>query len=124
MDRGRELDGKRKAQGADRLDRLLPFRMDLPPSRVVPENAGRDQARGRQGEAAQRAPHEVLRPHGVGHGLAQRGVAPRAVRGVEEREVGVLLGRFDQARPELLLAQDRLEVFREQVARQLQRPGF
>ena len=87
----------------------------------MPEDPGRDQARGGQGEAAERAPDEVLRANGAGErrpqGSVRSGRAPR----VEDGEVGVLLGRLDETRPKTGLAQDRLEVLREKVAHDVER---
>ncbi len=124
MHRGLQTHRKRQPAGANRLDRLLPLGVRLAAARVVAEDSGRQKSRRGEREAPERAPDEVLRPHDVGHGVSQRGIARRGAGGVEEDEVRVLLGRLDEARPELRLAQDRFEVAREEVAGKIELSGL
>ncbi len=90
-------------------------------SRVVPEDAGRDHARGGQGEAAERPPDEVLGPNGVREGRPKGLVRSRGAGGVEDGEVRVLPGRLDKARPKARLAEDRTRGPGEQVPRDVER---
>ena len=123
MDRGAQPDRQFQAGGADELLGLVARKVRLPPARVVPEDPGRDQARRRQGKAAERAPDEVLRPHDAREGEPQRRVGADGAAAVEEREVDVLLRGLDEARPEARLAQDRVEVLRQEVPRDVELPG-
>ncbi len=80
-----------------RLDGLLAREVRLAASRVVPEDARRDHARGGQGEAAERPPDEVLRPDGAREGGPEGRVRAGRAAGVEDGEVRVLLRRLDEA---------------------------
>ena len=117
----RSRTGEGSARRADPLDGLLAREVRLPASRVVPEDPGRDQARGGQGEAAEGPPDEVLGPDGAGESGPEGLVRSRGACGVEDGEVRVLLRRLDEARAKARLAEDRLEVLREQVARDVER---
>ena len=55
--------GPRQARRREQVERLLPAERGPAPARVVPEHAGRDEARRRRREAAERPPDEVRRPH-------------------------------------------------------------
>ena len=92
----------------------------LPAPGVVAEDPGRDQARGGQGEAPERSPDEVLRPNGAGERGPESHVRSRGAAGVEEGEVRVLLGRLDEAGAKARLAEDRLEILGQEVARDVE----
>ena len=114
------MQGQRQARRADHLDGLLPRDVGLPASRVVAEDPRREEAGGRKGEPAERSPDDVLRAGGARESGPEGGVRAGRRVGVEEREVGVLLRRLDQAGAEARLAQDGFEVLREQVAREVE----
>ena len=59
----------------------------------------------------------------LGGAAGEGGIARRGAGRVEQDEVGVLLGRLDEARAEAGLAEDGFEVLREQVSREVELPG-
>ena len=77
VDAGAKPHGKRQAGGAHHLDGLFLREVRLAAPRVVAEDAGRDQARGRKGEPPERSPDEVL---GVGDARQRQAQRPRASR--------------------------------------------
>ena len=97
MDGGAQADGRREARRADHLDGLLAREVALPPPRVVSEDARRNQAGRRQREAAERAPDEVLGADDAGERASEGRIRAAGARRVEDDEVGVLLGRLDEA---------------------------
>src|SRR5688500_5944213 len=76
-----------------------------------------------QNEPAFVPPDEVPDAHGLGERLPQSRVRPRRTRRVEEHEVSVLLRVLDQSGPEPRIAEDRLPILREQVAREVDAAG-
>ena len=72
--------------------------MRLAASGVVAEDPGRKQPRRGQRETAERAPDEVLGPHGMAECLPQQRVRAGRAPGVEQGEIAVLLGCLDEAR--------------------------
>ncbi len=96
---------------------LLLREVRLAAPRVVPEDAGRDQSGGRKGEPPERPPDEVLGVGDARQRQSQRLAGTGGARRVEDGKVGVLLRRLDESAPEAGIAQQRLEVLGEQVAR-------
>src|SRR5437868_4035843 len=97
--------------------------MRLPPPRIVPEDSGRKNAGGGEGETADRSPHQILSPRGARQGAPQLNVRARCTLRVEHREVGVLLGGLDEPRSESGLTEKRLEILRQEIARQIELAG-
>ena len=95
----------------------------LPPSWIVPEDPRRQQACGRQGEPAERSPDEILSAHGARECAPENGVRSGGASGVEQDEVGVLLGGLDETGAESGLSQNGFEVLREKVSRQIELSG-
>ena len=87
-----DLDGQRKSGGPDHLDRFFAREVRLPPSGVVSENPGRDHTRRGQGEPPERPPDEVLGSDGACEREPQSGARSGGGPGVEDGEIGVLLG--------------------------------
>ena len=117
VDRGPQLDLRPDAGRRERLACLLGGHRVAAPSRVVAQEAGRDQAHGRSGEAPERPPHEIARPHDArerpAHGRVAHGGAALAV---EQDEIAVARRGLDQAVTEARVAEDSLEVLGHEVA--------
>ena len=117
VDRGPELELRRDSGRRERLSGLIGGHRVAAPSRVVAQEAGRDQAHGRSGEAPQRPPHEIARPHDAGERAAHGVVAhDGAAAAVEQHEVAVARRGLDQAVTEARVAEDSLEVLGHEVA--------
>ena len=93
------------------------------PARVVPEDAWRKDPGGGDGEPPERGPHEVLASRHAGEGAPEGGVPAEVALRVEEREVCAFLRCFDETRAEARLPENRVEVLRGEIARELDLSG-
>src|SRR5712691_4774178 len=114
---------RRQPRGLDHLYRFLMREMRLPASGIVPEDSRWEQARCGQGEAPERSPDEILGTRGTGERTPERGIRSGSTPDVKDGEVGIFLGRLDEARAELGLAKNRLEILGEEIPREVQLPG-
>src|ERR1019366_3622821 len=71
----------------------------------------------------ERGPHEVLAARHAGERAPEGDVPAEDALRVEEREVRAFLRRFDETRAEARLPEDRVEVLRGEIARELDLSG-
>jgi hypothetical protein len=95
--------------------------MRLAPARVVAEDARRDDAGRGKGEAAERAPDEVLGAGESGERDPQGRVRAGRSAEVKYGEVGVLLRRLDEAAAQARLPQDGLKVLGQEIPGDVER---
>ena len=123
VDGRRQLDGRHQAGSLEEGERLVRGQERPPSAGVVAEDPGRQDARRGHGKPAERRPDEVLAARHARESAPERDVLPEGALRVEEREVRALLRRLDEPRAEARVAEDRVEVLRGEVARELDVAG-
>src|SRR5437867_8672027 len=123
-DDGTECDGTRPARRGENLERLLAAQDASPPSRIVTQQAGRNETGRRLCESSQPLPDEIAGPHDSGKDTPEGPVPYRRPReSVEEQEERVLPRDLDHPSSKPGVPEDLLEIIRRKLVAQVDLSG-